>query len=45
MSKTRINVGERYRDFTLEDTLGEMVSLSTFEGHKNIYLVFNRGFM
>lgn len=36
MSNTRINVGERYRDFSLEDTQGEMVSLSAFEGHKNI---------
>jgi peroxiredoxin len=45
MSNERISLDEKYRDFTLEDTQGEMISLSDFEGQKNIYLVFNRGFM
>jgi peroxiredoxin len=45
MSNERINVGDTYRDFSLEDTQGEMVSLSKYEGQKNIYLIFNRGFM
>jgi len=44
MSEGRIAVGERARDFTLEDTHGDPVTLSDFEGKKNVYLVFNRGF-
>ncbi len=44
MSKKRINVGEKIRDFTLTDTQGKQVSISQFVGKKNIYLVFNRGF-
>ena len=44
MSNGRIKVGEKSRDFKLKDTNGEMISLSDFEGKKNIYLIFNRGF-
>lgn len=44
MSKRRISVGEHGRDFTLEDTRGNIVTLSEFEGQKNVLLVFNRGF-
>jgi len=44
MSNNRIKVGEKARDFTLEDTQGNAVSLSEYEGKKNLFLVFNRGF-
>lgn len=44
MSNKRIIEGEHARDFTLENTKGEPVTLSDFEGEKIIYLVFNRGF-
>jgi len=44
MSKERIKLGEKSRDFTLKDTQGNPVSLSDFEGKKIVYLVFNRGF-
>lgn len=44
MSNGRIEVGEKARDFTLQDTEGREVTLSEFEGKENIYLVFNRGF-
>ena len=32
-------------DFTLEDSKGQTVTLSQFEGQKNVLLVFNRGFL
>jgi len=44
MSKERIKLGEKSRDFTLLDAHGNVVSLSSFEGEKVVYLVFNRGF-
>ena len=44
MTSKRIKQGEKARDFTLTNTQGKDVSLSDFEGKKNIYLVFNRGF-
>ncbi len=44
MREGRINIGEQARDFTLENTHGEQVTLSDFEGKQNIFLVFNRGF-
>ena len=44
MAMHRIQEGEKARDFTLQDARGKSVSLSDFEGHKNVYLVFNRGF-
>ena len=44
MSKGKIKVGEKVRDFTCLDTEGRSVTLSDFEGKENIFLVFNRGF-
>ncbi len=44
MSEGRIKTGEEIRDFTLENTQGDPVTLSDFKGEKNVYLVFNRGF-
>lgn len=44
MSERRIQLGEHARDFTLEDTRGQLVRLSAYESQKNVYLVFNRGF-
>ena len=44
MSTQRIAVGEHARDFSLEDTNGNIVTLSKFKGQHNVYLVFNRGF-
>ncbi len=44
MTTKRIKHGEKARNFTLTDTQGTDVSLSDFEGKKNVYLVFNRGF-
>jgi len=32
-------------DFELPDTTGEPVRLSDFKGHKNVMLVFLRGFL
>ena len=32
-------------DFTLEDFKGQTVTLSQYEGQKNVLLVFNRGFL
>jgi peroxiredoxin len=32
-------------DFTLIDTRGNEVALSSYKGEKNVVLVFNRGFM
>jgi peroxiredoxin len=32
-------------DFTLDDFQGRPVSLANFRGHKNVILVFNRGFI
>ena len=44
MSERRIEIGEHARDFTLEDTRGQLVKLSAYEGKQYVYLVFNRGF-
>jgi peroxiredoxin len=44
MSSTRVKVGEKPLNFTLKDTQGEKITLSDFEGKKNVYLIFNRGF-
>jgi peroxiredoxin len=44
MADNRIRQGEKARDFTLKDTQGNPVSLADYEGLKNVYLVFNRGF-
>jgi len=37
-------LGEMPPDFTLVDTQGKQITLSDFQGKKNVYLVFNRGF-
>jgi mycoredoxin-dependent peroxiredoxin len=42
MPKVEINVPAP--DFTLEDFNGRTVSLSGYAGHKNVLVVFNRGF-
>jgi peroxiredoxin len=44
MSNKRVKRGQKPHDFTLRDTQGEDITLSKFEGKKNVYLVFNRGF-
>jgi hypothetical protein len=44
MSERRIEIGEPARDFTLEDTRGQLVKLSAYAGVRNVYLVLNRGF-
>ncbi len=44
MSQKRVQSGQSPPDFTLPDTQGEKITLSDFEGQKNVYLVFNRGF-
>lgn len=41
----KLQVDTQAPDFTLEDVQGNKVSLSDFVGKKNVYLVFNRGFM
>lgn len=38
-------VGDIAPDFTLRDTNGNEVTLSSFRSDKIIYLVFNRGFV
>jgi peroxiredoxin len=45
MSTQRIKQGEPARDFALVDTQGETIKISDFAGAKNVYLVFNRGFV
>jgi peroxiredoxin len=41
----RINVNEPAPDFTLVDIHRQEVSLSQFQGQKNVLLVFNRSFV
>jgi peroxiredoxin len=43
MSQVKINTPAP--DFRLQDFRGEIVRLSDFKGHKNVVLIFNRGFM
>ena len=40
----RVALNEPAPNFTLANSTGKRVSLSDYEGHKNILLVFNRGF-
>jgi peroxiredoxin len=42
MSKVQINM--QAPDFVLADFTGREVALRTFRDHKNVLLVFNRGF-
>lgn len=39
----RVNVGVAAPDFSLEDEAGNVVTLSRFQGKKNVVLVFYRG--
>jgi len=39
------NLNQTAPNFTLEDYSGKQVSLSDYHYHKNVVLVFNRGFM
>ena len=41
----KIEEGSTAPDFTLTGTQGQSVSLSDFQGQKQVVLVFNRGFM
>ena len=41
----RVSVSTKAPDFTLPNTSGKSVTLASFEGKKNVVLVFNRGFM
>lgn len=43
MSKVEINQAAPL--FTLDDFEGNSVSLAEYAGKKNVFLVFNRGFM
>lgn len=41
---TRIQLDKPAPDFILDDFTGRLVRLSSFQGVKNVLLVFNRGF-
>jgi len=41
----KIEEGSTAPDFTLPDTQGQNVTLSDYQGQKQVVLVFNRGFM
>lgn len=40
----RVSLDQVAPDFRLADFSGSLVSLSDFRDHKNVLLVFNRGF-
>lgn len=40
----RVSLNASAPDFTMPDLAGEPVSLSDYRGHRNVLLVFNRGF-
>jgi len=42
---SRIELNQPAPDFTLTDINGNEVSLSDFQGKKNVLLIFNRGFV
>ena len=42
---TRIQEASTAPDFTLPDTQGQSVTLSDYQGQRQVVLVFNRGFM
>jgi len=44
VSDKRVKVGQTPPDFTLTNTQGEEITLSDYQGKKNVYLVLNRGF-
>ncbi len=41
----KVHINTIAPDFTLKDVHGADVSLSDFAGKKNVFLVFNRGFI
>jgi mycoredoxin-dependent peroxiredoxin len=40
----RVEIHSQAPDFSLKDLNGKTITLSEFQGHKNVVLVFNRGF-
>jgi peroxiredoxin len=40
----KVTINKRSPDFTLKNFSGEPVTLSDYRSHKNVLLVFNRGF-
>jgi len=40
----KIKLNQPAPDFTLENTQDEPITISNFQGEKNVFLVFNRGF-
>lgn len=40
----RVELNQPAPDFSLTDFNGQAVTLSSFQGQKNVLLVFNRGF-
>lgn len=41
----RVSLNQAAPNFTLPSFSGNPVSLSDYRGHKNVLLVFNRGFL
>ncbi len=41
---SQIQLFSQAPDFTLQDLNGNQVRLSDYQGKKNVFLVFNRGF-
>jgi len=41
---SKVQIDKPSPQFTLRNFAGEQVSLSDFRSHKNVLLVFNRGF-
>ena len=42
---TRVGLNKKAPDFSIMDWMGKEFSLSSFQGQKNVYLIFNRGFV
>jgi peroxiredoxin len=40
----QVTINKPSPDFTLKSFTGETVTLSSYQGEKNVLLVFNRGF-
>ncbi len=41
----RVALNVQAPDFSLPDFRGDLITLSSFRGQKNLFLVFNRGFV
>jgi peroxiredoxin len=41
----KVDLNQIAPDFTLDDFTGHSVHLADYRGHKNVVLVFNRGFV